>query len=92
MELSLVVSELATNAVRHADGTYEVIITLDDGGVTVAVADSNPKLPERRAPDVEGGRGLTIVAALTSDWGAEPVEGDGKLVWGRLSAPGSVAG
>jgi two-component sensor histidine kinase len=86
-EMMLVADELATNAVCHARGNYELTVTLDDDRVILAVADSNPELPRPRTPDALGGRGLMIVDALATDWGIEPIEGDGKVVWAQVSVP-----
>jgi anti-sigma regulatory factor (Ser/Thr protein kinase) len=82
-EISLIVSELATNAVMHAKSAYLVLVRLRADRVQVAVADSDPTLPEPRTVDANepGGRGLRIVAAVASRWGATGIEHDGKIVW-----------
>ncbi|MFJ8361358.1 ATP-binding protein [Streptomyces sp. NPDC093984] len=51
------------------------------------MTDANDTLPTPRdaSPDDESGRGLTLVAALADDWGAEPRPGGiGKTVWFEL--------
>ncbi|MGY5130067.1 ATP-binding protein [Streptomyces nigrescens] len=54
----LVVSELVTNAVRHAGGKLCTLrLTSDPQSVVVAVGDSSPVLPRPRTPDVTGGGG-----------------------------------
>ncbi|MFI1967344.1 ATP-binding protein [Streptomyces pathocidini] len=59
---ALCTSEVATNAYLHARGVVRV--TVYDG-----VAAKLPA-PQRLTPDLEGGRGLTIVDALTEgQWG-----------------------
>ena len=87
---SLAVSELVTNAVRHAgtDADIRLDLTFADDGFTVAVHDEGDGEPAI-APDrglQAGGRGLAIVASLSAGWGVE-AEGDGKTVWCRLPAP-----
>ncbi|AGP54164.1 ATP-binding protein [Streptomyces rapamycinicus] len=85
----LVVSELATNAVRHGrvPGRYfEVRIAYDaEKMVGVEVSDPREGLPAlaEPTPDDESGRGLAIVDALAEAWGVrERVVG--KTVWARI--------
>ncbi len=81
----LVVSELAANAITHAESDYEVTVTATDGGVRVAVTDHGPGFPAAGPAQLvsEHGRGLLLVAAMTADWGVEPT-GDGKVVWAEI--------
>jgi anti-sigma regulatory factor (Ser/Thr protein kinase) len=72
---ALLVSELATNAVRHTAGpdfVVEVRQFPDEGRVWVGVTDSGAELPVLRMPDVtsEGGRGVQLVSILADRWGA----------------------
>lgn len=53
----LVVSELATNAVRHGGGTCTLELTADAESIEVAVHDSSPHAPRMRTPDLYGGTG-----------------------------------
>lgn len=79
----LVVSELVTNAYRHARGEIFLALSMLDGQVLVEVRDENPKPPEPglSRPD-GGGQGLHIVARL-GQWGWRPTD-RGKVVWARL--------
>ncbi len=83
---SLVVSELTTNAVRHARSGFELDLSHADGTLRIAVRDESRMAPVLRELDVESdaGRGLRIVAELASEWGFE-LRVDGKLVWARVS-------
>ena len=87
-EAELVLSELVTNALVHAEGGAGVTLTFDGAAdrLTISVHDSSPRRPrERRAgPDALGGRGLGIVEAVADDWGVR-VEGSGKTVWAELA-------
>lgn len=75
----LVLSELATNAVLHtraglAYGTFRVqVADLGDGkeGVLIEVIDPEPwSIPEARcSEEIESGRGLPLVDALSLRWG-----------------------
>ena len=79
--LTLVVSELATNALLHAASAFEVAVHWD-GLVRLEVADSDPTVPQPRQAstgDVSG-RGLHLVQQLCSRWGVERRD-DGKSVW-----------
>ncbi|MBT2471818.1 ATP-binding protein [Streptomyces sp. ISL-66] len=55
--LALVVSELATNALRHGGGYYTLELSADRDGVSIAVSDPSPALPREREPDLNGGTG-----------------------------------
>ena len=84
----LLVSELVTNAMRHASGPVELTVLLLDEVVTFSVRDAEAPLPRlRRAADSdEGGRGLHLVSLLTTRWGSRPTE-TGKVVWCELPRP-----
>ena len=89
-DASLVLDELMTNALQHGApldddslevcwGTWgdQVHLEVTDGGApTVPVASSAP-------PSAIRGRGLGIVAALTTSWGVR-AEPDTTTVWARL--------
>jgi anti-sigma regulatory factor (Ser/Thr protein kinase) len=85
-ELALVVSELVTNAVRHAEPPLRLEIQADDDRVTVAVADGSPGLPVPRwaAADAEGGRGLPMIDLLAAETGVR-ANPPGKTVWAALT-------
>lgn len=85
---ALLVSELATNAVRHGGGGFELSIARDETRVRVEIRDTTGLPPIRRQPRQEepGGRGLLIVDRLATAWGVEPSEG-GKTVWFQLDLP-----
>ena len=81
---TLLTSELVTNAVRYGRGLVRLSIRTEPPAVRVEVHDDNPALPTL-GPETdaaaEGGRGLRLVDALASRWGAEPHPGNGKDVW-----------
>lgn len=85
----LLVSELVTNAIRHAAPpiTLEVVCQAPDG-LSIRVTDGSPLPPSGRALTAheESGRGIALVDVLSADWGVEPAE-PGKAVWFRLGAP-----
>jgi hypothetical protein len=68
----LLTSELVTNAVRHEKGdTITLVLTCAYGQLHVDVHDTSYVLPEpvNGPPDAETGRGLMLVASLSSSWG-----------------------
>jgi anti-sigma regulatory factor (Ser/Thr protein kinase) len=79
----LLVSELVTNAVRHAESDVIQVGVRTDGRVRVSVIDESPKMPRQQSPgpDEPGGRGLMIVDQLAQAWGVDPLPGDGKCIW-----------
>ena len=89
--LALLVSEVATNALVHGTGDVQVRVTSAGPVLRVEVRDDSPAVPQRRAAGLleEGGRGLGLVASLSSDWGVQPSP-PGKVVWFELrgTAPG----
>jgi len=86
----LVVSELVTNAVRHARASQSITLELSrhDDVVRVMVSDESTSPPEPgdlTSQTAEGGRGVELVDALADRWGSEPRRG-GKTVWCELRA------
>ncbi|MEV7890466.1 ATP-binding protein [Streptomyces sp. NPDC002817] len=88
---TLLVSELVTNALRHATGPIGVRLVRPTGlgGVLlVEVSDPLPDPPRERVADLEdeSGRGLQLVAHSSRRWGTRPGEA-GKTVWFELAVP-----
>ena len=81
--VTLLVSELVTNAVIHGGGEVEVLVRLLPKTVRVEVMDaSEVALAPRVASDQDdSGRGLALVESLARRWGVDPVAGGGKTVW-----------
>jgi anti-sigma regulatory factor (Ser/Thr protein kinase) len=94
-DTELLTSELVTNAVKATVGQQQAAIRLrlssDSARVMVEVWDADPQPPIPRAlaenGQDEGGRGLFLVAALSSrcDW-YRTREPPGKVVWCELAA------
>jgi signal transduction histidine kinase/DNA-binding response OmpR family regulator len=81
-DVQLIVSELVTNAVRHAAGPMRCRVRLDERRLVVDVADGGTDRPQTREfdPAAPNGRGLHLVQALSSEWGVRPT-GAGKSIW-----------
>lgn len=84
-DVVLLVSELVTNAIRHAVAPIDLEIEVDRDQVVVAVRDGSAVPPAPRDADVEaeGGRGMLLVDLLTAEHGVRP-QPPGKTVWARL--------
>ncbi|MEO8693941.1 MAG: ATP-binding protein [Acidimicrobiales bacterium] len=80
-DIELVVAELVSNAIRHAQPPYDVELFEADGMIRGEVHDGSRAMPLPNAqPDQHGGFGLGIVAACTTRWGINVVDA-GKHVW-----------
>ena len=81
----LVVTELATNAVLHTTGGFDVQARILPQGMRIAVSDSSPSLPVVPVPAQMSmtGRGLLLVRSLAVRMGFEPTPG-GKVVWAEI--------
>ena len=81
--VELMVSELATNCIRHTDSGFELKIIRLGGDIRVSATDGAGGMPEMRspAPTEPSGRGLKIIDMLSSDWGVEQTASAGKTVW-----------
>jgi anti-sigma regulatory factor (Ser/Thr protein kinase) len=86
-DLSLVVSELATNACVHARSAFTVSLHRQGSHLVVEVVDEDPA-PAVVGPSSTGcsGRGMQIVAAIAREWGVSGCD-RGKSVWAVLDCP-----
>jgi DNA-binding NarL/FixJ family response regulator len=81
--VTLLTSELVTNAVVHASSEVDVVVRLTGTVARVEVTDRSELAPAPRQSGVEddSGRGLTLVQALARRWGSGRQPGGGKTVW-----------
>lgn len=89
-DVQLGVSELITNAVRHAGTGVTLTMRLGDE-LRVEVTDEYPDAADlaptpQTDPLATSGRGLHIVEAVSARWGVHAVPG-GKVVWFALPLP-----
>jgi DNA-binding NarL/FixJ family response regulator len=89
----LVASELAANAVTHADSAFRIQLSLTQRTLRIDVIDFGQGTPEPQPPSTtqEHGRGLLLIDALTTAWGIEDGPGSGKLVWAEITLPDEQA-
>ena len=84
---TLLVSEVVTNAVLHARTAVCMELERRPSVLRVTVTDGSPHRPERRRHGLSAGtgRGLGLLATLSSDWGSGPAEDPwAKDVWFEL--------
>ncbi|HEX3977504.1 MAG TPA: ATP-binding protein [Solirubrobacteraceae bacterium] len=81
--VELMVSELATNCIRHERTSFHITILGSPQEIRIEVTDSGSGRPTMRSPgpDEPSGRGLQIVDMLSDTWGVEPENPSGKTVW-----------
>ena len=83
----LLVSEIATNAVLHARSTFLVEVARRGTVVRVGVSDTDPQEPQRRRHSLSAatGRGLGLVATLSTAWGTDRAASPWrKTIWFEL--------
>ncbi|MEU0897747.1 SpoIIE family protein phosphatase [Streptomyces massasporeus] len=83
----LVVSELVTNAIRHAEPPIELRL-IYDRTLICEVSDGSTTAPHMRRARTydEGGRGLLLVARTCQGWGARHTT-NGKVIWAEQTLP-----
>jgi anti-sigma regulatory factor (Ser/Thr protein kinase) len=90
--VELMVSELATNCIRHERTSFHITILGSTQEIRVEVTDSGSGTPAMRSPgpDEPSGRGLQIVDMLSDSWGVEPEDPAGKTVWFTMPAASAM--
>ncbi|MFJ4774210.1 ATP-binding protein [Streptomyces uncialis] len=86
--VTLLVSELVTNAVRYGSrpgDAVHVVIDADESRTRVEVMDHSRRRPRRRRNAEPGtrGRGLLLLDVLSARWGVD-VRPLGKAVWAEV--------
>ena len=92
---SVVVSELVTHSIVHAQTVLDLTLSRVDHLVRIAVHDYGsdsvqltlPRAPLDPMEDPLLDRGLLVVRALTRSWGVFPSRVHGKTVWAVIEAP-----
>jgi anti-sigma regulatory factor (Ser/Thr protein kinase) len=88
--VEVLLSEIATNCVRHTSSGFTVRVAVSAEHIRVDVTDQGAGRPELRSPSPSepSGRGLRIVDLLSDRWGVT-FQGDslGKTVWFEVACP-----
>ncbi|MFC6878531.1 MULTISPECIES: ATP-binding protein [Actinomadura] len=85
-----VVTELATNAIKHGSAEGDPVVVRvyrrEDGCPVLEAWDRSDALPVARPFDLtrESGRGLLLMGALVRRWGTRPLAERGKVVFAEL--------
>jgi diguanylate cyclase (GGDEF)-like protein len=89
---TVVLSELATNALLHAGTPFTVTLSRMTDGVLICVDDSADGHPAPVPPvqDRAGGLGLHVVDELAAGWGSVPDGEGGKRVWALIADSSAV--
>lgn len=84
-DAALIVTELATNAIVHANSAFRVMMSPAPLGVRFAVEDASQCQPRMRHPGPyeAGGRGIPLIAKIAHQWGCD-VSPIGKTVWADI--------
>jgi serine/threonine-protein kinase RsbW len=85
--VELMVSELATNCIRHTDSGFDLTIIRNGQDIRVEATDHAGGTPIMRSPKPTepSGRGLKIIDMLSVRWGVQPEASEGKTVWFAIS-------
>jgi anti-sigma regulatory factor (Ser/Thr protein kinase) len=86
--VELLVSELVTNAIRHAGGEVRLRLERGRDAVLCEVCDNVRSLPQLQTPTAmaEYGRGIVLVSELSDSWGCRRTA-SGKVVWFTVRLP-----
>ncbi|MFG2124391.1 ATP-binding protein [Streptomyces sp. NPDC048710] len=92
-DAQIVVSELVTNALRHAPGPGQLLLELipESGLLRITVRDRSTRQPRLLVPDPRriGGHGLHLITRLCVRFHTVPLD-DGKQVMAELSLRGDT--
>lgn len=90
-DVLLVVSELVTNALRHAGGVSGLRLIARPDVVEVVVEDPSSRFPVERTHDlrIPGGLGWPLVCHLAREVTVEPRTGGGKVIRAAVAGAGA---
>jgi anti-sigma regulatory factor (Ser/Thr protein kinase) len=85
--IELMVSELATNCIRHTNSGFDLTIIRSGRDIRVEATDRAGGTPTMRSPKPTdpSGRGLKIIDMLSAGWGVDSEASEGKTVWFTIS-------
>ncbi|UQX05072.1 ATP-binding SpoIIE family protein phosphatase [Streptomyces sp. RerS4] len=85
----LAASELVANSLQHGTPPMRLRLRRTDRRLIIEVTDGDDHLPRHRRaePADETGRGISIIATISSSWGSRRTPGGGKAVWCEFALP-----
>ncbi|MGH9088129.1 MAG: ATP-binding protein [Acidimicrobiales bacterium] len=88
-DLRSITGELVANAARFCSAPMTLTVSVHRDRVDLAVTDDcpEPAVVGYAGPGAVRGRGLAIVAALSSSWGQTTFDGASKAVWCVVALP-----
>lgn len=92
---TLVLQELAANAIKHVGLPFEVVLMTSRRRVLLAVTDqgrAEPVVRPHRGDSAIDGRGMQVVSQLSKAWGVRLVPPHAKTVWADCGEPRAVPG
>ena len=88
----LLVTELVTNAARHAHSAVDLTVARNRDRVRIEARDDSSAFPAPpRAETETRHRGLQLIEDLSEGWGVDVRGDDGKIVWCELTSTGLAA-
>lgn len=88
LHTQLLVTELVTNAARHAHTPVDLTISTTVGRVRIEARDGSSAAPTSPQVDTPTRhRGVHLIEDLSDGWGVEP-QGAGKVVWCEVASKG----
>ncbi len=89
LHTQLLVTELVTNAARHAQTPVELTIAAGVGRVRIEARDGSAATPTSPQVDTPTRhRGIHLIEDLSEGWGVEAQDAGGKVVWCELTSRG----
>ncbi len=89
LHAQVVVTELVTNAARHARSPVDLTISQGNGFVRIEARDDNGALPTAPVVDTPTRhRGVHLIEDLSQGWGVEATDNSGKTVWCEIASKG----
>ena len=85
----LLVTELVTNAARHAQSAVDLTVAGEQGRVRIEARDDSSAIPIAPRVDTQTRhRGILLIEDLSEGWGVDLRGEDGKIVWCELASTG----
>jgi anti-sigma regulatory factor (Ser/Thr protein kinase) len=86
LHAQLLVTELVTNAARHARTPVDLSITTAVGRVRIEARDGSGTTLTPHVDTPTRHRGLQLIEDLSDGWGVEAQDAEGKVVWCELTS------